>query len=315
MWPNHPNRRFPPLPLLKNNVVTDTIDNNKKQAELCDRFTSEAVNYIEQHKKSPFFLYLAHSFVHGPHIPEKEYKDSSINLDKNKGGLVVNIDKSVGEIVSALKENGIDDNTIVWIISDNGGIKDSNLPLKGRKGSFYEGGYRVASIVRWPGKIQPQSDNYDIVSALDIYPTFCALAGITDLSDNKIDGIDIHKFLLSEVSESPRHTVNYYVHNSLEAVRSGKWKLLSDGTLYDMNNDFCEENDVSGDNPDVVKKLSELMAEVRIELGDEKMKISGKGVRPPGRKNKDLKFLISGRDDKGHLRNYWRALKNKKIEY
>lgn len=315
MWPEHPNRKFPPLPLIRDNCVIDTIDCNSKQEELCDRFTSEAVSYIEKHKDVPFFLYMAHSFVHGPHIPKKEYKDRTINSDKNKGGLVLNVDYSVGEIVETLKKNGIDNNTIVWIISDNGGIKDSNQPLKGRKGSFYEGGYRVASIVRWPGRIKPQADNYEIVSSLDIYPTFCYLAGIKKIDGNKIDGIDVHEFLLSENLESPRKSVCYYVHNSLEALRLGKWKLLSDGTLYDLENDICEKNDVSGNNPEVVDEMLGLMQNIRYELGDEKRGIIGNEIRPAGRKTKDLRFLIPGTDDNGLLREYWISLKNKKIKY
>ncbi|CAA6677572.1 MULTISPECIES: sulfatase-like hydrolase/transferase [unclassified Lentimonas] len=190
--PRHGNKKynFPPLPVLEGNTVVEV---NPDPAYLTKRFTEKAVDYIAKNHDEPFFIYLAHPMPHRPlavsedfmkDVPEKlraavAREDASPSMGKVRDGIypyaINEIDWSVGEILKALKEHGIDDNTFVIFSSDNGPMVGSPKPLSGGKGKILEGGVRVPTVVRWPAQIPAGKDNSEIMSTMDLLPTFAKL--------------------------------------------------------------------------------------------------------------------------------------------
>ncbi|WP_442512194.1 sulfatase family protein [Novipirellula sp. SH528] len=278
-----PKHKFPPLPLLEGEEV---IELDPDADFFTRRFTQRAVKFIEKNKDQPFFLYVAHPIPHRPvHFTDaylegvsdevrealaQEKVTGKINYavrDKLYFRGVNEIDWSVGKILDAIKEQGIDDNTLVIFTSDNGQARPpvgigSPGPLKGSKGTTWEGGLRVPTVIRWPGKIAPGSDNDELLTAMDLLPTFANLAGAEIPTDRKIDGKDIWP-VLTEGAESPHEVFFYYRVNSLQAVRSGKWKLQTGGprqhgggkALFNLAADIGETTNVAAQHPEVVERL------------------------------------------------------------
>jgi arylsulfatase A len=180
----------------------------------------------------------------------------------------------------------------VVFTSDNGALErpggGSNLPLRGSKGTTWEGGLRVPAIVRWPGRIAPGSTCDELVTSMDLFPTFAALAGTEAPRDRIVDGNDLSSVLFED-APSPRESFAYYFMNDLCAVRSGRWKLhvARDGQaveeLYDLLADPGESHDVHAAHPDVVARLEALAADHRRDLGDARLGVRGEGVRAIGR--------------------------------
>jgi arylsulfatase A len=312
MWVNNKARVYPPLPLLKDNMVIDTIDSEKKQSLLCKQYTDEAISFIEQNKSKPFFLYLPHSFIHGPRYPREKFEQESKNPNKSTGGVISEVDYSVGRIMAALKNLGIDENTMVLFISDNGGVGNTaNLPLRGHKGTYWEGGFRDPFIVRWPGNI-PENKRLDgIVAAMDIYPTIASLAGVPTTKKQVTDGINISDYLTGKTETPPRELFYFYWRNELSAIRYHDWKLFFNGELYNLKEDIGETTDVSAQHPEIVSKINELFEEARKDLGDARLGLNGENCRPSGRKS-NLKFIISGKDINGNLKDYWLVERRKR---
>ena len=214
------------------------------------------------------------------------------------GDTVEEIDWSTGRIFAKLDELGIDDDTLVIFTSDNGGATRhgaSNAPLRGAKGTTWEGGHRVCFLARWPGHVPAGSASDAMALSLDILPTFAAIAGGEVPSDRVIDGKDIRSILLGDESQPTPHVAYYYYFMShLNAVRSGRWKLhvARQGgrapdyepnpvlELYDLQADIGETHDVAEDYPQVVERLQALAEVARADLGDGKR--PGRNVRPPG---------------------------------
>jgi arylsulfatase A len=288
MLPDHPIKEhsFPPLPLMENSEVIETDPN---QASLTDRYTAEAVKYIESHAeaKTPFLLYLAHMYVHIPIHTPMLY--DSLSKNGRYGAAVAHIDQSTGCILDALQRSGIDENTLVIFTSDNGAAErlGVNAPLKGGKGTTWEGGMREPCIMRWPGRIPAGKVCGELCTAMDFLPTFSRYAGSTPLAVPVIDGHDVSPLIEGETGATTPYEAFFYYgikdHN-LEAVRSGKWKLhLIRGGLYDLAQDPEETTDCSADNPDVVATLNEYADKCRIELGDAHTNSAGCGCRTPGK--------------------------------
>lgn len=275
----HPNPKynFPPLPLLEGEKVIE-IETGHNVDLLTQRITKRAVGFIKKHKSEPFFLYLPHFLPHKPIrvSPDfmKSVPDSIQNiLDKENGYVdyktrdliypqgIDEIDWSVGQILDALKKLGIDNNTLVVFTSDNGparGGLGSASPLRGRKGSTFEGGMREPAIVRWPGKIPRGLVSDEIVTSMDLYPTLTNLAKGKLPTDRVIDGKDIWPVLTGK-GKSPHKAFFYYQGNDLKAVRSGKWKLhvkdVQPTFLYDLESDIGEKINVLDQNPEVAQRL------------------------------------------------------------
>jgi arylsulfatase A len=277
--PGKPAPKRPPLPLLRDEAVIETVS-SKGQDRLTERYTEEAVKFLKAHRDGPFFLYLAHTAVHLPLHPGAAFRGKSKN--GAYGDWVEEVDASVGQVLDALRDLKIDRNTLVLFTSDNGGWKPaSNAPLRGYKHSTLEGGMREPTIARWPGRI-PAGTTCDAVTAnLDVLPTFVKLAGGEVPKDRTIDGKDIWPILSGKSQESPHEAFYYFDGNRLAAVRSGPWKLeLKEGKLYNLDKDIGEATDVATDNADVVKRLQGFAEKMDADLGRQK---PGPGVRQPGR--------------------------------
>ena len=199
------------------------------------------------------------------------------------------MDWSVGEVLAALRKEGIAENTMVLFTSDNGspypkGGRNqkgaSNFPLRGVKHTVYEGGLRVPTIAWWPGKIQPATTCSEISSTMDILPTFVGLAGGTLPTDRKIDGGNIFPLLSGDKgAKSPHNYFDYYLNDDLCAIREGDWKLhrkeesgkvLEKPELYNLATDIGEKQNLATEHPEIVARLEQLAQSEAKELGDGK---------------------------------------------
>ena len=290
---------LPPLPLLRGEEV---IEQQPDQASLTGRYVAESLDFLRTcaAAEAPFFLYLAHLYVHLPIYATPERLAASRN--GAYGAAVESIDWATGVLMDALADLGLDESTIVILTSDNGSLGDvtppwghmgpvggSNAPLRGTKGTTYEGGLRVPAIVRWPGAVPAGRVSDALLSAMDLYPTLAGLCGATVPADRTIDGIDVAAVLLDDRATSPREDLAYYRGNDLEAVRDQRFKLhvARDGhaiaELFDLQADVGETTDVAAEHPDVVARLEQLAQRFREALGDERLGIVGTEVRPAGR--------------------------------
>jgi len=186
---------------------------------------------------------------------------------------IAEIDWSVGEIMKALKRNGLDNRTLVVFTTDNGPAIGSAEPLRGRKGSTYEGGMRVPAIVRWPGTIAEGEVCDELLTSMDVLPTLAFLAEADLPNDRIIDGKNIWPVLSGAAGAgSPHDRFFYHRGNDLIAVRSGKWKLHrlreNEFELYNLDEDIAETVDLADSHPDLVRKLSRMMDEFNQEMGD-----------------------------------------------
>jgi arylsulfatase A len=307
-------RQSPPLPLFENNNVIDPAVSPEKLAQLTTLYTEHAVSFIDRNKDQPFLLYVPHTMVHVPLAVSDKFKDKSgAGLF---GDTVMELDWSVGQILDAVKRNGIDDNTFVMFTSDNGpwlnygNHAGSAGPLREGKGTMWEGGYREPCVMRWPGKIPPGTKCDELASTIDIFPTVAKLIGAQVSTDRKIDGKDIWPLMSGAAGATSPHDVLYcYYDRQLRAVRDPQFKLVfpheyrsldgkpggRDGVpatykqlkthqaLYDLKNDVGETTDVAADHPEVVARLEHAGEEARLALGDELTGRTGREVRPPGR--------------------------------
>ena len=303
----------PPLPLIEGNEPIRYIKTLGDQGMLTTWYTERAVSFITRNKNKPFFLYLAHSMVHVPIAVSDKFKGKS--KQGLFGDVMMEIDWSVGEVMKALKENGLEKNTLVIFTSDNGpwltfgNHAGSAGGLREGKMTTFEGGQREPAIIRWPGIVPSGIVCNKLSCNIDILPTLAAITG-APLPPNKIDGVSILPLFKGDVNANPRdHLFYYYNKNSLQAVRQGSWKLVlphtyvsnvnespgKDGypgkthmdstglVLYDLRRDPGERYDVKEQNPDVVQSLLELVEQAREDLGDDLTGRPGKNRRPAGR--------------------------------
>ncbi len=272
-----PKKNYPPLPLLRDEKV---IEEEPDQSKITKRYTEEAVRFIRDHADEPFFLYLPHTMVHWPHATTERFAGTT---DAGAlGDAVREVDWSTGRILETLADLGIEKETLVIFTSDNGGATHhgaSNGPLRGGKGSTWEGGQRVPCVMRWPGKIPAGEVCDEVATTMDILPTFAHLAG-AEPPDRKIDGKNIWPLMSGKQgADSPHVAFFYYRSEHLRAVRSGPWKLhLKRGELYNLDADIGETNDVSDAHPLVVRRLRALAADAREDIGHGKK--DGKNQRP-----------------------------------
>ncbi len=276
-----------PLPLLRDEEV---IQEQPDQASLTERYTEDAVRFLRENKNRPFFLYFAHMYVHVPLFVPQRFLDQSDN--GGYGGAVEHIDWTMSVLFHELERLGLDDNTLVIFTSDNGSrARDeggSNAPLRGVKGSTWEGGQRVPCIARWPGRIMPGRTCREVATAMDFLPTFVKLAGGEPPGDRTLDGHDIGDLLFRENAVSPYSCFCYYKKNNLEAVRVGQWKLHlrkdqeEVRELYNLENDVGETVNLYEQEPETVKRLLDYAERARQDLGDAATGVTGSGVRPKG---------------------------------
>jgi arylsulfatase A-like enzyme len=295
----------PPLPLLRDETV---IQEQPDQRGITERYTDEALQFINKNQDQPFFLYLAHMYVHVPLFVSKRFLEKSNN--GAYGGAVESIDWSTGVLMDQLEQLGLDENTLIIFTSDNGSrARDeggSNQPCRGNKATTWEGGQRVPCIMRWPKRIPANTTTHAITSAIDFFPTVSSLLGIEVSTERAIDGVDISGVLFDDQAQAPRDTFYYYAQNNLDAVRVGDWKLhfLKAGEtvneLYNLQEDVGETNNVYDTNPDVVAQLSFKADLIREDIGDAATGIVGKNNRPIGRVG-NAKPLTEYREDHPYM--------------
>ena len=289
-----------------------TIHHNREELETTDDmakltrlYTDKSIEFLTEHKEEPFFLYLAHTMMHVVIDASPEYRDRTGN------GLYADtleeLDAETGRLLAALDELGLRENTVLLFTSDNGPWSNDHArqhaknakfvewtegpelawghsgPLRGAKGSTWEGGVRVPAIVRWPDKVAAGKSSDAIFSTLDVLPTLAALAGVKDQvpTDRIIDGVDQVDLLLGNTESGARDGFFYFEAHELQAVRQGPWKLrlpnlkeLRDWTemdygtnqieLYNLGRDLSETTNVEAENPDVVTRLMALAESAKV---------------------------------------------------
>ena len=305
---------YPHLPLVEGNEIIEEIKTYAGQDKLTTLFTEKAVDFINRNYETPFFLYVPHSMPHVPLGVSDKFKGKS--EQGMYGDVMMEIDWSVGQIVNALRDNKIEDNTIIIFTTDNGpwlnygNHAGSSGGLREGKTTSWEGGQRVPFIIKWPGKTPEGVVCNKLSSTIDILPSIAEIVN-ADLPDNKIDGISVTELWKGSFDVKPRKELFYYFgKNNLNAVRKGNWKLVFPHTfrsyhalpgnngkggprisvtvdsleLYNMMRDPGEEYNVLDLYPEIVEELQEVAAKARKELGDLNVDIeTGTGTRKPGK--------------------------------
>jgi len=278
--------KVPVVPVLRDEKVAELMD-GEGQRRLVELYTKEAVDFITRSKDQPFYLYFAHNAVHTPIWPGAAFAGKSQN--GRFGDWVEEVDWSVGQVLDTLRAQGLDKDTLVVFTSDNGpwltkGTDGGSAgPLRGGKGSTWEGGVRVPTLAWWPGRVPAGSVNDAVAATIDLLPTFVSLAGGTVPATPVIDGRDITPILLGQSKESAREAHYYFASYDLQAVRQGRWKLAlspqPEGMgkqaaktaaglrLYDLDAEIGEQTDVAAQHPEVVAKLKALADKMAAEIG------------------------------------------------
>jgi arylsulfatase A-like enzyme len=301
--PGRPN--YPDLPLVENEKV---LQRNPDQTRLVTWYTEHALSFISRNKNKPFFLEVAHNMPHVPlHVSDKFKGKTQRGL---YGDVLEEIDWSVGQILAAIKSNGLEDNTLVIFTSDNGpwllygDHAGSAGPLREGKATTFDGGVRECCIMRWPGKIPAGQVCREMAWSMDVLPTVAKLTGADVPNDRIIDGKDIWPLVTNAPgAKTPHDAYYYYWGRELQAIRSGNWKLHLPhdyvhpdpagkggkpgkyatlkiaSSLFDLGADVGEEHDVAAQHPDVVKRLEAIAARARADLGDSRTKTPGANVR------------------------------------
>ena len=279
---------------------------------LAEALTDLGLEFIENHKEEPFFLFLSHYDVHVQLDADSTLIDKYLKKEKVKGypcnavyaAMVEHVDESTGRILDALKDQGLDKNTLVVFFSDNGGlvsrfdriplidrskqylyegdtllyVASSNAPLRAEKGTLYEGGIREPLIAWWPGTLENERVSDALVTSVDFMPTFAELAGARLPESQKMDGTSLLDALAGKEVDPDRalywHYPVYHHETPASAIRKGDWKLMhylvNDSlTLFNLSEDIGETTDLSGSHPEKVTELMGLLNEWRSECGAE----------------------------------------------
>lgn len=222
-----------PCPLFRNEQMleADIGASEATQKNLTGLYTREALKFIDESGRNPFFLYFAHTYPHQPlHASERFEKKSRAGLF---GDAVEEIDWSVGEILALLRKKGLENNTLFIFTSDNGPWYEGSAGrFRGRKGQSYEGGFRVPFVAAWPAGIPAGSVSSAPIMNLDLYPTLLGLAGVGLPEDRVVDGKDIRGVLTGASRVSPHEAIYFYHYDLLEGVRAGKWKYFDSINRY-----------------------------------------------------------------------------------
>jgi len=305
----NPNNGRPPTPFYDGNKI---IEEEPDQRFLTRRTTERAVDFIQRNRDKPFFLYVPHSM---PHVPLAVHPDFAGTSEHGLyGDVIQEIDWSVGEIVKAIRENGLEEKTMIVYTTDNGAWEHQGEhgghsgPLRSAKSTLYEGGHRVPCIMYWKGQIKPKTVASEMLATLDIMPTFAKLAGAT-MPNRKTDGLEAWDYISGASDVSPRKTFVYRTPGAPpreSVIRHGKWKLFLPGTyaeiaqrdnypsekewqaarqalvtkfdhprLYDLETDIGESQDMSERHPEIVADLTK-----RLEAFNNEMQAD---ARPIGR--------------------------------
>ena len=232
---------------------------------LTDALARESISFIERHQDQPFFLFLSFNAVHSPLQGANAYMEKFAGIEDIQrrifAAMLANMDDGVGEVMQRLRDLGLEENTLVVFLSDNGGptleLTSSNLPLRGGKGSMYEGGVRIPFMMQWKGKLTPGQTYDKAVSSMDLFPTCVSLAG-AEVPGN-LDGVNLLPFLTGRDQGLP-HDWLFWRQGPRTAYRKGDWKIVYDPRkeeweLYNLDEDMIEQKDLAGSNGDKLREL------------------------------------------------------------
>ncbi len=264
-----------------------------KGRRLAEFLTDQTIEFMKTNRKKPFFVHLSHYAVHIPLQTSAQLEQKYAGKDKVKGypcnpryaGLLEEVDQSVGRLMAALKELELDDNTLVVFTSDNGGlierynggeIVSSQAPLRGEKGTLYEGGVRVPLIMRWKGKDKPGETCSVPTISVDFYPTFLQVAGAKPPKRQVVDGVSLLPLLRDPSAKLDRqaiywHYPHYHHSRPACAIRTGDWKAIEffdtgKVELYNLKQDIGESKDLSAKMPQKARQLQKMMQQWRSEV-------------------------------------------------
>lgn len=277
-------------PILSGTTPVDTIDYTT------DAFGREAVAFIEKHKNQPWFVYLPFNAVHAPLEATEKYLSRFTHIEERKrhtfAAMLSAMDDAVGAVLGKIRELRIEEDTLIFFISDNGGPTASttsgNGPLRGFKSQTWEGGIRVAWIVQWKGHLPAGKVDGRPVIQLDILPTALAAAGVEIQPEWKLDGVNLLPYLTGK-NTGPPHTALYWRFGQQIALRMGDWKLVKGvgsktvegverrgkasvegAELYNLAKDIGEKENLAEKEPAKLKELAEVWTKWNAELVDPK---------------------------------------------
>lgn len=286
------------LKVTQGNEDVSLIENRKqliaktqKTAGQAPGMVQAAVDFMTQHKDEPFFLLYSDPLPHSPYAPSERFKGTSQRGDY--GDVIHEIDWQFNELMNALKELGLEENTIVIFTSDNGPPVERQRkfdvgltgPLRDGKWTNFEGGVRVPFIIRWPGKVEVDAKSDAMIGIIDMLPTFCEIAGVEVPQDRVIDGVNVLPQLLGDAQAAPLRETQivpgatiihndwkYYMttqvpYNKKNEEIWGEWKPAEAGALFNLTEDVGETTDVSNEHPEIAeslkKKIEQFMADMK----------------------------------------------------
>jgi arylsulfatase A len=278
---------------IQGNTVPVAIGGGTEPRRMTEFLTEKAVAFIESAKGQPFLLQVSHYAVHIPLSTTpallKKYQDRKpmpgYPSNPQYAGLLEELDQSVGKITETVDRLGLGENTLIVFISDNGGLEHeqsgrvvtSNQPLRGEKGSLYEGGIRIPTVVRWTGKVPAKTTCDTPIITMDWHPTLTALAGASAKKAQPQDGVSLTQLIMNPRASLSRDTLTWHLphyHHSTpaSAIRRGDWKLIEffeDGALelYNLANDLGEKNNLARREPARTKELQTALAAWRQKVG------------------------------------------------
>ena len=278
---------YPKTPLYRDD---EPIEFNPDIATLTERYTEEALRFLRENRERPFFLYLAQGMIHTPLAATRSFSE---RFADPRDAAIAELDWSTGRILDTLVELGLENDTLVIYTSDNG-RPGPNEPLREGKGTVYEGGIRVPCVARWPSRIPAGETRSEIASLMDLLPTLARLAGAQLPSDRVIDGKDIWPLISGQQEAGPHEDFLYQFQDIVLAVRSGKWKLVLEGSvplgpslynyapaLYDLEADLGESRDVRAEHPEIVRRLQKKIEDFKTDIAGHSRPIGvGKASRP-----------------------------------
>ncbi|MCO6458154.1 MAG: sulfatase [Pirellulaceae bacterium] len=283
IWSTHMGHNEPDYDA--NNPILRNSQPVAESEYLTDALTREAESFIDRHAGQPFFLLLSYNAVHSPLQATDRLlaRFNTIGDIQRRifAAMLAHLDESVGRVLDKLRERNLDRDTLVVLLSDNGGptreLTSSNRPLRGEKGQLYEGGIRVPFLARWPGQLPAGQVCSRPVSSLDLVPTFLAAARIQPADNPRLDGVELRSLLAAgedaTADDAPR-TLFWRV-GARHALRHGDWKLVRHGSsgdpppdweLYDLAGDAGESRDLARQRPDVVRELAERWQELNAQM-------------------------------------------------
>ncbi|KAA3635400.1 MAG: sulfatase, partial [Bacteroidetes bacterium] len=257
-------------PPLKMDKMERGFENYEEhEGYLTDALAEEAMDFIENNKDKPFFIFLAFNAVHTPMDAQPEDLaefPEFTGLRQKVAAMTLAMDRACGKVLDKLEELGLDENTIVVFTNDNGGPTDKNgsinKPLSGTKSNHLEGGIRVPFLMKWPGKIKPKSVYKHPIITLDLLPTFFEAGGGDVDSLTHLDGVDLMPYLSGHKKERP-HQRLYWKKDCRAVVRDGDWKLIRfpdrPAELYNIAEDIGEHNNLAAVYPEKVKKMYKMI--------------------------------------------------------